>query len=374
MTADRSATGPAAIDPSAYAERRRRLRARLEAADADAALVTDLVNVRYLTGFTGSNGLALIGESGCTFVTDFRYVEQAAAEVTPEFDRRRGERDLLEAVEDPLPGGPVRLGFEETHMSVRAYRRLRELLPERVELVGVVDVIERLRAVKEAAEVDSMRSAAALADDALRWLLERGLVGRTERELALDLEQRMRSQGAEGPSFPAIVAAGAHGALPHASPRDVEIPSGELVVIDWGARVDGYNSDCTRTVAAGAVGEQAASVYGVVLEAQLAGVGAVRPGAGGREVDAAARDLIEAAGYGSEFGHGLGHGVGLEVHENPRLSQRSDDVLAVGNAVTVEPGIYLLERFGVRIEDLVIVGEDGCEILSSIGKELTIVE
>jgi Xaa-Pro aminopeptidase len=277
-------------------------------------------------------------------------------------------------MEDPLPSGPVRLGFEEAHMSVRAYRRLREVLPERIELVGVVDVIERLRAVKEAAEVDSMRSAAALADEGLRWLLERGLVGRTERELGLDLEQRMRSQGAEDPSFPAIVAAGAHGALPHASPRDVGIPSGELVVIDWGARVDGYNSDCTRTVAAGAVGEEAASVYGVVLEAQLAGVGAVRPGAGGREVDAVARDLIEAAGYGSEFGHGLGHGVGLEVHENPRLSQRSDDVLAAGNAVTVEPGIYLPERFGVRIEDLVIVGEDGCEILSSIGKELTVVE
>ena len=291
------------------------------------------------------------------------------------FDRRRGERDLLEAVEEPLPGGPVRLGLRGgAHVGPGQHRRLRELLPDRVELVGVVDVIERLRAVKEPAEVDSMRSAAALADDALRWLLERGLVGRTERELALDLEQRMRSQGAEDPSFPAIVAAGAHGALPHASPRDVEIPSGELVVIDWGARVDGYNSDCTRTVAAGAVGEQAASVYGVVLEAQLAGVGAVRPGAGGREVDAAARDLIEAAGYGSEFGHGLGHGVGLEVHENPRLSQRSDDVLAAGNAVTVEPGIYLPERFGVRIEDLVIVGEDGCEILSSIGKELTVVE
>ena len=343
-------------------------------AGLDAMLVTDLVNVRYLTGYTGSNGLALIGESVCAFVTDFRYVEQAAAEVAPEFDRRRGERDLLEAVEEPLPGGPVRLGFEEAHMSVRAYRRLRELLPERVELVGVVDVIERLRAVKEPAEVDSMRSAAALADDALRWLLERGLVGRTERELALDLEQRMRSQGAEDPSFPAIVAAGAHGALPHASPRDVEIPSGELVVIDWGARVDGYNSDCTRTVGAGAAGDDAESVYGVVLEAQLAGVGAVRPGAGGREVDAAARDLIEAAGYGSEFGHGLGHGVGLEVHENPRLSQRSDDVLAAGNAVTVEPGIYLPDRFGVRIEDLVIVAADGCEILGSIGKELRVVE
>jgi Xaa-Pro aminopeptidase len=259
-------------------------------------------------------------------------------------------------------------------MSVRTHRRLRELLPERVSLVGAAGLIERLRAVKEAAEVDSMRRAAALADDALRWLLEQGLVGRTERQAALALEQRIRSLGAEDVSFPAIVAGGAHGALPHASPRDVEISGGELVVIDWGARVDGYNSDCTRTIAAGAVSEQDASIYSLVLEAQLAGVGAVRPGAAGREVDAAARAVIEAAGHGGRFGHGLGHGVGLEVHEDPRLSQRSDDVLAAGNAVTVEPGIYLPGRLGVRIEDLVIVTEDGCEILSSIGKDLIVVE
>jgi Xaa-Pro aminopeptidase len=343
-------------------------------AGLDALLVTDLVNVRYLTGYTGSNGLALIGESACAFVTDFRYVEQAAAEVAPEFDRRRGERDLVESVEESLPTGPVRLGFEEAHVSVRGYRRLRELLPDRVELVGTVGLIERLRAVKDPAEVASMRRAAALADDALRWLLEQGLIGRPERRLALELEQRIRSLGAEEVSFPAIVAGGAHGALPHARPRDVEISRGELVVIDWGARVDGYNSDCTRTVAAGEPNEEAASVYAVVLEAQLAGLGAVRPGAGGRDVDRAARAVVEAAGQGDRFGHGLGHGVGLEVHEDPRLSQRSDDVLAPGNAVTVEPGIYLPGRFGVRIEDLVVVTDDGCEILSSIGKELTVVE
>jgi Xaa-Pro aminopeptidase len=355
-------------------DRARRAIGLLPEAGVDALLVTNLVNVRYVTGYTGSNGVALIGESVCTFVTDFRYVEQAAAEVDAAFDRRRGERDLLEAVGEPLPAGPIRLGFEEAHMSVRQHRRLRELLPERVSLVAAAGVIERLRAVKEATEVDSMRRAAALADDALRWLLERGLVGRTEREVALELEQRIRPLGAEDVSFPAIVAGGAHGALPHASPREVEISSGELVVIDWGARVDGYNSDCTRTVAAGGCSEEAASVYEVVLGAQLAGVGAVRPGADSREVDAAARDLIEAAGHGDRFGHGLGHGVGLEVHEDPRLSQRSDDVLAAGNAATVEPGIYLPGRFGVRIEDLVVVTDDGCEILSSIGKELTVVE
>jgi Xaa-Pro aminopeptidase len=346
----------------------------LPEAGVDALLVTNLVNVRYLSGYTGSNGLALLGEGGCTFVTDFRYMEQAAQEVDAAFDRRRGERDLLEAVEELLPGGSVRLGFEEAWMSVRQHRRLRSLLPERVELVAVEGLIERLRAVKDAAEVASMRRAAALADDALRWLLERGMAGRTERGVALELEQRIRSLGSEDPSFPAIVAAGAHGALPHARPRDVQIPSGELVVIDWGARVDGYNSDCTRTVAAGGVDEEVASVYELVLEAQLVGVGAVRPGAVGRDVDGAARASIEAAGYGERFGHGLGHGVGLEVHEDPRLSPRSDDVLVAGNAVTVEPGIYLPGRFGVRIEDLVVVTDDGCEILSSIGKELTVVE
>jgi Xaa-Pro aminopeptidase len=259
-------------------------------------------------------------------------------------------------------------------MSVRQHRRLRELLPDRIELVGVEGVIERLRAVKDPAEIASMRRAAAVADDALRWLLDRGLIGRTERWLALELEQRIRALGAEDPSFPAIVASGAHGALPHARPRDVEISSGELVVIDWGARLDGYNSDCTRTVAAGAPGGAAASTYEVVLEAQLAGVQAVRPGANGRLVDGAARSVIDAAGYGSQFGHGLGHGVGLEVHEDPRLSQRSDDVLSTGNAVTVEPGIYLPGRLGVRIEDLVVVTDDGCEILSSIGKQLMVVD
>src|SRR5262249_43868496 len=215
----------------------------------------------------------------------------------------------------------------------RQHRRLRELLPERVELVGVVGLIERLRAVKDAGEGASMRSAAALADEALREALERGLIGRTERSVALELEQRIRSLGAEDPSFPAIVAGGAYGALPHASPREVEISRRDLVVIDWGARVDGYNSDCTRTIAAGAPDDEAASVYGVVLDAQLAGVGAVRPGADGRAVDGAARSIIDAAGFGEQFGHGLGHGVGLEVHEDPRLSQRSDDVLAAGNAV-----------------------------------------
>lgn len=346
----------------------------LPEAGVDMLLVTSLVNVRYLTGFTGSNAIAVIGPGTRTFVTDFRYVEQAEQQVDPVFDCRHAQRDLLDAVEASLPNGAIRLGFEEVHMSVRRHRQLREALPDRVQLVAVDRVIEQLRAVKDADEVAAMRSAAQLADHALRWLLERGLIGRTERELALELEQQMRLLGAEDPSFPAIVASGAHGALPHASPRDLEISKGRLVVIDWGARVDGYNSDCTRTVAAGASGDDATSVYELVLQAQLAGVDGVRPGAVGREVDATARAVIDAVGYGERFGHGLGHGVGLEVHEDPRLGQRSDHVLSAGNAVTVEPGIYLPGRFGVRIEDLVVVGDDGREILSSIGKELIVVD
>jgi Xaa-Pro aminopeptidase len=238
----------------------------------------------------------------------------------------------------------------------------------------VYGLVERLRATKEPDEVAAMRRAAAIADEALYWLLGNGLIGRTERELALELEQRMRVLGAEDASFSAIVAGGPHGALPHASPRDVEIVRGELVVIDWGARVDGYNSDCTRTVAAGALDGEEESVYELVLRAQLAGVSAVWAGANGRDVDSAARSVIDAAGHGAQFGHGLGHGVGLEVHEEPRLSQRSDDVLSVGNAVTVEPGVYLPGRFGVRIEDLVIVTADGCDILSSVSKELIVAE
>ncbi|HEY1509362.1 MAG TPA: Xaa-Pro peptidase family protein [Solirubrobacteraceae bacterium] len=343
-------------------------------ANIDALLVTDLINVRYLTGFTGSNGIAVLGPATRVFVTDFRYVEQATEQVDSSFDRRRAPQDLSDCVADALPSGAVRLGFEEAHMSVRQHAQLRDLLPDRVELVGVEGVVERLRTVKDPDEIELMRAAAQLADAALVRLLERGLVGRTERRIALELEQEMRVLGAQQPSFDSIVAAGAHGARPHASPRDVEIAGGQLVVIDWGAQLDGYCSDCTRTIAAGEPGDVAAGIYQLVLEAQLAGVAAIRPGAVAREVDGISRAAIEAGGQGERFGHGLGHGVGLEVHERPRLSQRSDDVLAAGNVVTVEPGVYLPGDFGVRIEDLVVVTDDGAEILSTISKELTVVD
>jgi Xaa-Pro aminopeptidase len=344
---------------------------RLAEAQVDLMLVTNLVNVGYLTGYSGSNGLALIGPDTRAFITDFRYVEQAAEEVDPSFDRLRASLDLLDALADVLPAGDeLRLGFEDAHASVRQHARLRELLPDRVELVGVTGLVERLRVVKEPEEIARIQAATELADAAFERLLEDGLVGRTEREVAIAFEHDMRLRGAQRPSFETIIAAGPHAALPHAQPRDVKIGAGELVVIDWGAQLDGYCSDCTRTVATGEVGETAREIYELVLEAQLAGLAGIRAGRSGRDADADARAVIQQGGQGERFGHGLGHGVGLDVHEAPRLSQRSEDDLQVGNVVTVEPGVYLPGQFGVRIEDLVVVTDDGSEILTSVRKDL----
>jgi Xaa-Pro aminopeptidase len=337
-------------------------------------LVTNLVNVRYLTGFSGTNALAVIGPHRRTFVTDFRYVEQSAEEVDPAFERRRAVRDLLQDLEALLPEGELRLGFEDAHVSVHTHAGLRERLSERITLVAVNGLVEGLRAVKDGEEIARIRAAAELADEAFERLLADGLVGRTERELALSLEVTMRELGAQRPSFDTIVAAGPHGALPHAHPREEAVQPGQLVVIDWGAELDGYCSDCTRTVATGELDEQAREVYALVLAAQLAGLEGVRAGMAAREVDNVPRSVIERGGHAEHFGHGLGHGVGLEVHEAPRLAQRSDDRLQAGNVVTVEPGVYLPGALGVRIEDLVAVTEHGCEILTSVPKELRTVD
>ena len=352
-----------------------RLSALLPDAEVDALLVTGLVNVRYLTGYTGDNGLAVIGPETRAFITDFRFVEQAAEEVDPNFERRQAQLELVDSVEAVLPSGPLRLGFESSHVSVRDHRRLREELPERIELVPVDGLVEQLRAVKEADEAAQIHEAAKLADAAFTELIAQGLIGRTERELAFTLEAVMHRHGAAEPSFDIIVASGPQGALPHGMPRDVELTAGQFVVIDWGARAGGYCSDCTRTVyVGGEPGPEEREVYDLVLRAQLAGLEAISAGASARQVDAAARDLITAAGHGEDFGHSLGHGVGLDIHEAPRVSQRSDATLEPGNVVTDEPGIYLPGRFGVRIEDLVLVTEDGRQILTSVSKELMVLD
>ena len=353
--------------------------ARLE---LDALVVDSLVNVRYLTGFTGSSAAVLVVSDdaraklgGHRFLSDFRYAEQSAVQVPDAFEREIVTGELLGALAASLADSGGRLGFDDASLTVKRHQKLAELLGSDWELVPHTGVVERLREVKDAGEIARIRAASELADEALRAVLEDGLAGRTEREVAIELELRMRRLGAQAPSFPSIVAAGAHGALPHATPRDQEIPTDVLVTIDWGALHEGYCSDCTRTYATGdAISAQAREIYELVLGAQLQGLEAVRAGLSGREVDAVARAVIEAAGRGEDFGHGLGHGVGMEIHEGPRLSRTAgEEPLRVGNVVTVEPGVYLPGVLGVRIEDLVVVGADAQEVLTSLPKELTVV-
>jgi Xaa-Pro aminopeptidase len=356
-----------------------RLASELGAKGIDRLLVSAPVNLRYLSSYTGTNGLLLIsahGEIPHHFFTDFRYASQSAQQVPEQFKRETAAGDLLEAATRSLGEGSAegqnRLGFDDAALTVKQHARLRELLANGWELVPCAGVIERLREVKDAQEVARIRTAAELADEALTGVLEGGLVGRTERDVAIDLELRMRRLGAQAPSFPSIVASGEHGALPHAEPREVEIARGVLVTIDWGAYLEGYCSDCTRTYATGALEEEASAVYDLVLKAQEAALTAVRAGVSGREVDAVARAVIDEAGYAEQFGHGVGHGVGMDVHEAPRLSRTAgEQPLRVGNIVTVEPGVYMPDRLGVRIEDLALVGEHGCERLTSLPKQLT---
>jgi Xaa-Pro aminopeptidase len=346
-----------------------RLEQLLEERELDRMLVTDLTNVRYLTGFTGTNGACLCGPGVRLFFTDFRYTERAAAEVEG-WESITLENDWLGGIAERLEG---RVGFEDDHMSVRVLAKLREKLADGIEPVAAGGAVESLRRVKDELELAAISAASELADAVWGWALEQGLAGRTERDVALGAEARIRELGGE-PSFPAIVAAGPNGALPHAEPGEREIGRGELVVFDMGAKLDGYCSDGTRTYATGDPGAEARAVYETVLEAQSAALGAIGAGVEGGAVDRVARGVIEAAGHGERFGHGLGHGVGLEVHEGPRLSLRSDDVLAPGEVVTVEPGIYLPGRLGVRIEDLVVVTADGLDNLSALPKELQLVE
>jgi Xaa-Pro aminopeptidase len=346
-----------------------RLEGLLAERELDRFLVTDLTNVRYLTGFTGTNGACVCGPGVRLFLTDFRYTERAAAEVEG-WETETLAGDWLKGIAERLEG---RVGFEDDEMSVRLLEKLGEKLADGTELVAAGGRVEELRRVKDDEELAAIAEASKLADSVWEWSLEQGLAGRPEREVARAAEARIRELGGD-PSFPAIVAAGPNGALPHAEPGEREIGRGELVVFDMGAMLDGYCSDGTLTFATGDPGEEGRAVYEVVRQSQQAALEAIRAGVTGEAVDAAARKLIDDAGYGERFGHALGHGVGLEVHEGPRLAQRSDDVLAPGEVVTVEPGIYLPGKLGVRIEDLVVVTEDGLKNLSALPKDLRLVD
>lgn len=361
-------TGPAG--------RRERLAAELPARELDWLIVADGHDLRWLTGFTGTSGLALVpavagGEA--IFVTDFRYVEQASGQLPAGWTVSTSNLELLGAGLGEATGGLElgRVGFDPSQVTVEQLAALTEALGSRAGLVEAKGLVARLREVKDREEVERITAASQLADSALVEVLGRGLAGRTEREVAIDLETTLVGLGAEGTSFPPIVASGAHGALPHAEPRDEPIVHGLLVTIDWGARLEGYCSDCTRTFASGPVGGRQREVYEVVNAARAAGIGAVRAGRSGREVDGIARQVIEDAGLGGFFGHGLGHGVGLDVHEAPRLSPRAgSEPLEAGMVVTVEPGVYIPGELGVRIEDLIVVGPGEASVLTTLDREL----
>jgi Xaa-Pro aminopeptidase len=278
--------------------------------ELDQLFVSDLVNVRYLTGFTGTNGACLVDRDERIFFTDFRYSERAEREVEEEWDRPEAERELLPQIVARMSG---KVGFEDAKLSVRQLARLEAAAGDDVDLVPAGDLVEQLRVVKEPGEIERIAAAAELTDGVYRWMLERGLAGRTERDVARACEVRLRELGAE-PSFPPIVATAENGAVPHAEPGDREIGAAELVVFDMGALLDGYCSDCTRTFATGEVGEEARQVYELVLSAQAAALEAIGPGRSGKGVDAVSRGMIAEAGHGEHFGHGTGHGVGLELH------------------------------------------------------------
>ena len=338
-----------------------RLRETLE----EPLLVSAPANVRYLTGFVSSNAALLVERERVRVFTDFRYVEAASA--LDGVDVELMKRDLYGNLGRVLTG---RIGFEA---SAVPYASWESLSAGSAELVPRRGLVEALRVVKDEAELRAIRAAAGITNRMYERLAEEQFVGRTERELAWRVVELFHELGSQGVAFEPVVAAGENGARPHADPGDSKITPGQTVVVDAGCMVDGYCSDCTRTFATGALPDQLERAYEVCLAAQEEALTAVRAGERGEDVDAVARRRIDSEGFGEAFGHGLGHGLGLLVHEDPRLAPESAHVLAPGNVVTVEPGIYLSGLGGIRIEDLVVVGEDGPEVLTAFPKELTTV-
>jgi Xaa-Pro aminopeptidase len=339
-----------------------RLAARLELP----LLVTNPVNLFYLTGFASSNAALLVDPSGgATLYTDFRYIEAAAA--VPGVELVQTKRALLADLAARLEGT---IGFEARSALYAAVEQLRA---GGLELTATQGEVEALRLVKDEDEIALVHRASLAADRAFEALTAETWVGHSERELAWRLRALLHAHGVDELSFDALIASGANGSRPHARPSDGLVEPRSLVIADFGARVEGYCSDCTRTVSTGDLPRELREIYDVCLEAQLAAVAGIRPGMSGVEADLLARDVITAAGYGEQFGHGLGHGVGLEVHEAPVLSRESSDTLAPGQVVTIEPGIYVPGLGGVRIEDLAVVRDDGVELLTAFPKDLIVV-
>jgi len=357
--------------PDAPGLRLRQVRDRLHESRVDALLVSHLPNIRWLTGFTGSSAFLLI-EPGCaTLITDFRYRTQATEEVDDGISIRITESDLFDEVAGCLRDGASgsRVGFEDRNLTVRDRRALGESCGAVLwEPSGLL--VDELRAVKDAGEIESITRAVRLAEGALQELLSVVREGVSERDLAAELVYRLRLAGSESLPFDPIVASGPRSALPHAQPSARTLQQGDLLLLDFGARVDGYCSDMTRMFVLGEPADWQREIHEVVECAVGAGVQAAQAGVAARDVDDAARQVIVQAGYGAQFGHGTGHGVGLEVHEAPSVNARSRDLLLPGNVVTIEPAVYLPGRGGVRLEEVVAVGDVGRTVLTGFPLDL----
>jgi Xaa-Pro aminopeptidase len=355
-----------------YDRRLAAARVAMEEAGVGAMVVSGLVNVRYLTGFTGSNGLVVIGPERATLLTDFRY-QTASEPLRAWVDVELAERDAIRTAADrlgALAADAGEIGFEPALLTVERHAILAEV---HTGLTAVPGLIEKLRAVKDDEELDAIRAAAALIEPVYAAIASEGMIGREEREVAWRVRELFHAGGADDIAFDTIVASHERGAQPHAKPADVPIGADTLVTIDLGCTLAGYNSDCTRTFATGTPPPELARAYEICLEAQLAAMDAIRPGIPASEVDLAARSVIADAGHGEHFGHPTGHGLGLEVHEAPRVGAKTTATLEPGMVVTVEPGIYLPGVGGVRIEDLVIVTATGGERLTMYPKDLVTV-
>lgn len=351
-----------------------RLRTSLASSDIDALYVTHLVNIRYLSGFTGSSGLLLVTPETARLYVDSRYHVQAEQQTSGVEVCRCQSRLTAEAWDDIKTLAPERIGFEATHITVAAHEDLAKGIPGST-LVPVRNLIEELRLVKDEDEIAITRRACAMADELFEWLLGFIKPGMREQDVDVELEYQMRKRGAQGPAFPSIIVSGVNSSKPHGTPSSKVIETGDFITMDFGVRLDGYNSDITRTVAVGKADDKQREVYEVVRKAQAAAVEALRPGIGHLEADAVARDIITEAGYGPKFGHALGHSLGLDVHDGYRLSNVTDPEGKVqqGEIWTVEPGIYIEDWGGVRIEDDVLVTADGSERLTKSTRELIII-
>lgn len=340
----------------------------LEGQDLDGIIISTPENRRYLSGFSGSSGVLLVSGKQALIVTDFRYWEQVAREVK-EFELSKQGPKLWESVAELIKLlGWEKVGFEAGSLTFQEYQTLGGLIPSGRRLAPTEDLVERLRWVKEPAEVEVLAGAMEITDRAWRETLAVIKPGVMEREIALEFDYQLRLNGAEGSAFTTIVASGWRAALPHAAATDKKVEPGELVLIDGGALYQGYHGDLTRTVALGKADSKQREIYRIVLEAQEEALKGLKAGLTGKAVDRIARDLIAGRGYGENFGHGLGHSVGLNIHESPRLSVTEESVVPLGAVVTVEPGIYLPGWGGVRIEDMVVVGENGVGNLTGSAK------